>query len=176
MHGYQGARYKSFKHKIDAQQAFEAGPDGAFSGLSKPTVTVPDTVLNSVSVDAACSGNPGIVEYQGVYTDTQTVIFHRKIDGFGTNNLGEFLAIIHAIQWLDDQQLSLPIYTDSGTAMAWMRRRSVTTTLQKHPKTTPILNDVAIAIQWLHEFKGTYELNKWDTNAWGEIPADFGRK
>ena len=174
VHGFAGARFKSYKQKEDAEHAYRIGPDSTPIDACK--TIVPDHVLHSISVDAACSGNPGLVEYQGVYTDTQTVIFHRKIDGFGTNNLGEFLAIIHAIQWLDQQGESMPIYTDSGTAMAWIRRKYVNTSLQKGSKTAPILNDVTDAIEWLRGYNGTYNLQKWDTKSWGEIRADFGRK
>ena len=174
VHGFQGAKYQSFKTESAAKEAYENGPQHA---VTEPSLTkVPEHVLNSISVDAACSGNPGIVEYRGVYTDTQTEVFHKKIDGLGTNNLGEFLAIIHALGWMQKHNIQLPIYTDSGTAMAWIKNKKAKTTLEKSKKTDPIFELLSRAEEWLHSNKVFVPLNKWQTSQWGEIPADFGRK
>ena len=173
VHGFQGAKYQSFKTEWAAEQAFKTGPD-SFQDLRAKAL--PDKVLNSISVDAACSGNPGVVEYRGVYTDTETPVFHKKIDGLGTNNLGEFLAIVHALAWMQKERVELPIYTDSGTAMAWIKNKKAKTTLEKTSQTEPIFALIKRAETWLAENEITVAINKWITSDWGEIPADFGRK
>ena len=45
------------------------------------------------AVDAACSGNPGPMEYRGIDLATGAEIFHFG-PVHGTNNIGEFLAIV----------------------------------------------------------------------------------
>ena len=54
-------------------------------------------IKESIAVDAACSGNPGNMEYRGVYTKTKEQIFHQGPFPQGTNNIGEFLALVHGL-------------------------------------------------------------------------------
>ena len=112
----------------------------------------------------------------GAYTDTQTEVFHKKIDGLGTNNLGEFLAIVHALAWMQKHQIELPIYTDSGTALAWLKNKKVKTTLERSKKTDPIFELLSRAEECVSNNKIVVPIKKWVTADWGEIPADFGRK
>ncbi len=173
VHGIAGAKYKSFKTQAAAKEAYKQGPDH----VSEPVVKdLSDYVLNSICVDAACSGNPGVVEYRGVYTDTKTEVFHQKIDGLGTNNLGEFLAIVHALAWMQKHHINLPIYSDSGTALAWIKNKKAKTTLEQSHQTAPIFTLLQRAEHWLSNNKIDVPLHKWITADWGEIPADFGRK
>ncbi len=171
--GFTGAKYQSFKTKYAAEEAFNCGP-GTFQDIRSKVL--PNIIKNSICVDAACSGNPGTVEYRGVYTETGTEIFHKKIDGLGTNNLGEFLAIVHALAWQHQERVNLPIYTDSGTAMAWLKNKKIKSTLVNDASTAPIFELIDRAHQWLTEQPVDRDILKWITSDWGEIPADFGRK
>jgi len=173
VHGVKGAKYQSFKTQWAAEEAFKVGPD-SFQDLR--AAVLPDIIENSISVDAACSGNPGVVEYQGVYTASKTPVFHKKIDGLGTNNIGEFLAIVHALAWQQKEGVSIPIYSDSDVAIGWVKRKKCKTTLPQIKETSPIYELVDRAESWLNDNSTKYELIKWLTKDWGEIPADFGRK
>ena len=173
VHGHAGATYQSFKTQWAAEEAFRVGP-GAFQDLRAKVL--PDQIANSISVDAACSGNPGIVEYQGVYTDTKTEVFHKKVDGLGTNNCGEFLAIVHALAWQKEHQYSIPIYSDSDVAIGWVKKKKCKTTLERTRDTAPIFKLIDRAEQWLNTNTVSCDIIKWLTKDWGEIPADFGRK
>ena len=173
VHGHPGAKYQSFKTKWAADEAFRVGPD-SFQDLRAKVL--PKQVENSLSVDAACSGNPGIVEYQGVYTDTNSQVFHKKIDGIGTNNCGEFLAIVHALAWQKEQNCNIPIYSDSDVAIGWVKQKKCKTTLERTADTAPIFHLIERAEAWLNENPIRCDLLKWLTKDWGEIPADFGRK
>lgn len=143
-----------------------------------------DTVLplpmevkaEALAVDAACSGNPGMMEYRGVYLATGKEVFHYG-PVFGTNNIGEFLAIVHALALLKQKGMTdVPVYSDSISGMAWVRNRRCKTTLPRTDKTAALLNVVARAENWLRSNNPTNPVIKWDTQHWGEIPADFGRK
>ena len=171
--GFKGAKYQSFKTQWAAEEAFKVGPN-SFQDIR--SAVLPDIIENSISVDAACSGNPGVVEYQGVYTASKTPVFHKKIDGLGTNNLGEFLAIVHALAWQQKEGVSIPIYSDSDVAIGWVKRKKCKTTLPESKDTKPIYGLIDRAETWLNDHNPTYELLKWLTKDWGEIPADFGRK
>ena len=183
--GYQGALYKSFPSQKEAEQALAKGPAPYLSGnksgagrggKKKGTTPRSQIIWRSLSVDAACSGNPGPMEYQGVDTRSKDRIFHQAFE-LGTNNIGEFLAIIHGLALLQKQGLhQLPIYTDSATAMAWVRNKKVKTKLVRDQRTETLYQLIERGEAWL---KGnTYQnpIIKWDTDSWGEIPADFGRK
>ncbi len=132
-------------------------------------------VWDSISVDAACAGNPGVMEYQGVDTKTKSQYFHKKFS-LGTNNIGEFLALVHALALFKQSGKTMPIYTDSRTAMAWVRNRKVKTNLVRNAKTVLIHDLILRAENWLKDNTYPNKILKWDTDNWGEIPADFGRK
>ena len=130
---------------------------------------------DTISVDASYSSKTGVMEYRGVWTDTGEVYFH-KIFTVGTNNLGEFLAVVHAISKMKKDCINKDIYTDSKTAMAWVRNKKVNTNLPFNSDTKELWNIVNRAEEWLKNNKYENEVLKWKTKEWGEVVADFGRK
>lgn len=131
---------------------------------------------NAIAVDAACSGNPGKMEYRGVYMRTGKEIFHFG-PVYGTNNIGEFLAIVHGLALLKQQGLcDMPIYSDSVNAQLWVKRRKCKTTLTRNSKTEELYQLIERAEAWLNNNTYSNPIIKWPTELWGEIPADFGRK
>ncbi|MGJ7922398.1 ribonuclease H1 domain-containing protein [Neobacillus sp. LXY-4] len=182
--GFQGASFKSFPTLDEAKKAFEGGKSSGYSAAPKGASTAKkgtrstETVVineNSISVDAACSGNPGMMEYQGVSTKTGEVLFHFG-PILGTNNIGEFLAIVHALSLLKKQGLNTDIYSDSVTALSWVRNKKANTSLVRNAKTEQVWNMIERAEKWLRENQYSNKIMKWDTNKLGEIKADFGRK
>lgn len=178
--GFDGARYKSFPTKSEAEAAFKQS-SGSFVGKKTATKSttksaVGNPLLESLSVDAACSGNPGKLEYQGVHTRTKELLFHMGPFPLGTVNIGEFLAIVHGLALLKKHNSPVPMYTDSKTAMAWVRNKKIKTTLERTAKTEELFKLVDRAIIWLESNTYTTKIIKWETKSWGEIPADFGRK
>ena len=142
-----------------------------------------DTVLplpmeveaNAIAVDAACSGNPGPMEYRGVDLRTGQQVFHFGPIS-GTNNIGEFLAIVHALALLKKVNSTATIYSDSISGMAWVRNRKAKTTLPLTPENAKLHQIIQRAENWLRNNTYTNKIIKWNTEQWGEIPADFGRK
>jgi ribonuclease HI len=183
--GYQGALFKSFPTTTEAEEALRKGPKAYLSGggatkgkggKAKGGTPRSQIIWQSLSVDAACSGNPGPMEYQGVDTRSKDQIFHQAFP-LGTNNIGEFLGIVHGLALLQKQKLSkLPIYTDSATAMAWVRNKKVKTKLVHNAKTEALHTLIERGENWLKANSYANPILKWDTVSWGEIPADFGRK
>lgn len=186
--GYKGAKYKSFPDRAQAEAAFRGSAESYLKKAISPTgkkpagrsrgkvPTTPTILSRSISVDAACSGNPGRMEYQGVTTSGKQRLFHRAFP-LGTNNIGEFLALVHALAFLQKQnQPELPVYTDSKIAMGWVRKGKCKTTLPRNPKTEELYDLIDRAEGWLKVNPITNPIYKWQTETWGEIPADFGRK
>lgn len=140
-------------------------------------------IINSWAVDAACSGNPGPMEYQGVDLETGRQLFHFGPcypDGstiYGTNNIGEFLAIVHALALLDKQGITdKTIYSDSYNAILWVKRKHCKTNLERSERTEPLFAIIARAEKWLRTHAVKTPIIQWQTRQWGDIPADFGRK
>ncbi len=181
INGYPGARYRSYSTRAAAEEAYVAGPDAdppKKAKAPKPTADPNDPAIiwKSISVDAACSGNPGPMEYQGVDTATGDRIFHQQFP-LGTNNIGEFLAIVHALALLQRQgQPDLPIYTDSRIALGWVKRKAAKTKLVRNARTAKLYQLIDRAETWLKNNTYSNPILKWNTETWGEIPADFGRK
>lgn len=180
------AKYKGFATLAEAEQAFAANPEDYISrnltakrssseaiqqqsGLTSP-------ILPALAVDAACSGNPGLMEFRGVIADTRTQVFHRGPYVGGTNNIGEFLAIVLGLAYLKKEKLDWSLYSDSKTAIAWVRQKQCKTKIEWNAQNQDLLLAVRAAEKWLNENTWTTPIYKWDTEHWGEIPADFGRK
>lgn len=181
--GVEGAKYKSFLSETAARQAFQAGSDAYLKPKEKlATGLLPirpggvPPVQNALAVDAACSGNPGKMEYRGVYVATGTQLFHFEAE-LGTNNIGEFLAIVHALAYCKKERMpDLIIYSDSVQAQKWVAAKECRTKLPLNNKTAELFEIIRRAEAWLANNTYHNPILKWDTTNWGEIPADFGRK
>ena len=179
--GVKQALYKAFGSLAEAEHAYASSPGqyigrGAKAENKKSAATPPASIIqNALAVDAACSGNPGMMEYRGVYIATGEQVFHFG-PMFGTNNIGEFLAIVHGLALLKQKGIDLPIYSDSYNALLWIKGKKCKTKLPRDSKSEELFKYVDRAEKWLKENSYTTMLIKWETDKWGEIPADFGRK
>jgi ribonuclease HI len=178
---FPNAMYKSFASLNEANEAFGSGPNTSrkkpIHKSEKESFNSKSYIPDSISVDAACSGNPGAMEYRGVWTSDKSEIFHFGPVKNGTNNIGEFLAIVHALALLKKQNDDkTPVYTDSKTAISWVKKKKAKTLLQQDKSNTILFDMIRRAEKWLHENEWNNPLLKWETSAWGESPADFGRK
>jgi ribonuclease HI len=181
--GFTGAVYKSFPSRELAEEAFD-GDSGDYLGHDydrtppdeKVLMAVGKPVADSIAVDAACSGNPGLLEYRGVITATGRELFREGPYEQGTVNIGEFLAIVHALAYLKDQSKTVPVYSDSATAIKWVNKKEVRTKLPRTSQNEIVFFLIERALKWLNENSYPNVILKWETKVWGEIPADFGRK
>ena len=182
--GFKGVKYKTFGSKKLAEKAFYEGPE-KYKGDYKKTKDLSDEQLAeigdpieiSLTVDAACNG-AGDFEYKGVWN------FNHDDDVFlvgpfkkGSNNIGEFLALVHALAYLnshkDPKMKEIPIYSDSKIAMGWVKYGQCRTKKSPGPD---VLQLIKRAEAWLNTNRFKNPILKWETKVWGEIPADFGRK
>lgn len=182
--GYEGAKYKSFASRQEAEQAFAASPyeyikravPGEHTSVRPADAPLPSAVIeNSLAVDAACSGNPGAMEYRGVHVGSRQQVFHFG-PMYGTNNIGEFLAIVHGLALLKQKGFDMPIYSDSRNAIAWVKQKKCKTKLPRNSRSEALFQLIERAEKWLRENSYRTPILKWETSEWGEVPADFGRK
>jgi ribonuclease HI len=189
--GFTGAKYKSFESRDEAETAYRNSPAKHINYAKKTPLSPSNTlstgtggkisraniIQDSICVDAACSGNPGLMEYRGVYTKTKDQIFHQGPFRQGTNNIGEFLALVHGLAFLKREgKDTMPIYSDSMTAIAWVRNKKAKTNLKETAVNKAIFDLIERAETWLKTNTYKNPIMKWETQDWGEIPADFGRK
>lgn len=185
--GVEAAKFKSFDTLKEANEAFlspwydyigknaekkTSAPKADYKLLPKEEQPIPE----SICVDAACSGNPGKMEYRGVDFKTGLEIFRQGPYKNGTNNIGEFLAIVHALALVKNYEKPIPIYSDSKIAIGWIAQKKCKTKLEENAKNTDLFGIVQRAEKWLNENSYKNPVLKWHTEKWGEIPADFGRK
>lgn len=181
---FEGAQYKSFPTFELAKAALKGnykdyiGSGKTFSSvLSESQLKkIGQPNYNSIAVDAASSGNPGIMEYRGVDTQSKKQLFHNGPYQQGTNNVGEFLALVHGLAFLKQNNSNRILYTDSRTAISWVKKKQCNTKLQRTEANAALFTLVDRAVVWLKNNTYTTVIVKWETKAWGEIPADFGRK
>ena len=185
--GFPGARYKGFPTRESAESAFkneldfgktavETFPETSQKNWQSLPESTPKPNTISIAVDAACSGNPGKMEYRGVFVDTGTEVFKSPVFEGGTNNIGEFLAIVHCLAWQQKNKLNYPIYSDSVNGQKWVSQGLCRTKLVENQKNKYLFEVIRRAEKWLHDNTFRVPIYKWRTEIWGEIPADFGRK
>jgi len=187
------AKYKSYETLAEAEKAYQGGAKSYWNqagskasgaskssfGSCKPAATdVPLSEIdyNSISVDVGTRGNPGPVEYKGVDTQSGDILFSHGPIAKGTNNLGEFLAIVHGLAYLKQKGSTQTIYSDSANALKWLKQKKVSSTLVRDASTEEIWTLVDRAEQWLRTNTYKNKVLKWETQSWGEIRADYGRK
>ena len=184
--GCKGAKFKGFPDRPSAEKAYKEGPEAYWGKDVAPVVDVSQAkehpLSPAIAVDAACAGNPGKMEYQGVFVDFGTQppmtanLFKSPVFPNGTNNIGEFLALVHALALQKKNGWHYPIYSDSVNAQLWIRQKKCKTKLQPNTKNGHLFELVARAEKWLNENAIEVPILKWKTEIWGEIPADYGRK
>ncbi len=180
--GHPSAKYKAFDTFPEAEFAskrnyFEFVKKGEANIPSAIRQSKDDIIADSIAVDAACSGNPGIMEYQCVETKSGKLIFHQGPFKNGTNNIGEFLGLVHALALLKKHNNThTAIYTDSVTALSWVKNKKVKTNLELNTDNAVLFDLIDRAESWLKSNTYQNKVLKWNTVSWGEIPADFGRK
>lgn len=191
--GFPGALFKSFGSAAAAAEAYRKGNseeekrelgnlllNASRNNIPKAGqpdyMSHPEIDLNGWAVDAACSGNPGKMEYRGVELMTGRELFRVGPFSHSTNNIGEFLAIVHAMAMMEKKGETHPIYSDSRTGMAWVRNKRVKTQLKRDHRTEESFKMMERALVWLNGHSFRPPVRKWETELWGEIPADFGRK
>lgn len=177
--GFTSPKYKSFGSRQMAEKAFSEDYEKYRGRFFKKIRDMSPEEMEmygepnelSISVDAACN-KEGDMEYRGVYTYSTDEIFKVGPYKNGSNNVGEFLAIVHALAWAKNENTNLPIYSDSKHAMKWVTQKKANSKVTD-PK---LLNLIQRAEYWLKNNTYNNEIIKWQTKFWGEIPADFGRK
>ncbi len=181
--GFEGAVFKSFDSKVLAEEAFKnpseqyVGKNKNVNALSKEALAfIGDPIEDAIAVDGAWNTTTGMVEYQGVYIKTGEVLFHVGPLEDGTNNIVEFLAIVHALALSKQWHWKVPIYSDSKIALGWVTEKKARTNHPPSDKNKKLFEMLARAEKWLQNNTYENELLKWETKAWGENPADFGRK
>lgn len=201
VNGFEGAKFKSFASGAEAELAYQQGwqrywgngkgqtsqrsgnnannnRKASSSGAGNATISVDDDEIDyhTISVDVGTAGNPGPIEYKGVDTATGEVLFSVGPIPNGTNNLGEYLAIVHALAYIAQNGDTRNIYSDSMTAMKWVKQKSPNTNLPRNAATSEIWSLVDRATNWLQNNSYSTKIMKWQTDRWGEIKADYGRK
>ncbi|MEO7174548.1 MAG: ribonuclease H family protein [Saprospiraceae bacterium] len=179
--GFQGAAFKSFPSRAEAEVAFRQGPPARnYTPIEKsaPKASIGKGYIeDSLAVDAACSGNPGRMEFRGVHVGSGKELFKFGPYEEGTNNVGEFLGILTGLKYLKESGLdSMPIYTDSRTAMVWVKNKKHNSKLVKSARNAKLFEMMERGMQWYLANQTKNPILKWETKVWGEIPADFGRK
>ena len=184
--GYPGAIYKAYSSQEEAVAAYRGDPAEQLDIIRQISQhrnniinyeAFPEIRLDAIAVDGACSGNPGLMEYRGVKVRTGEEIFRVGPLQDGTNNVAEYLALVHALALLHKAGDKLtPIYSDSRNAQMWIRNRAHRSTLTHTKNNAKIFELLARADHWLQTHTTYNPIIKWETEKWGEIPADFGRK
>jgi len=177
--GFEGAKYKSFETKTEAEKAYADGYKNYYKtsrDVARNVSTNGTPILNSLSVDAACNMVTGQMEYQGVHTGTKELWFKQGPFPKASNNIGEFLALVHGLALLKQKNINIPIYSDSITGIAWVRQKKHKSIVLPTEENEVIFDLLVRAEFWLQNNTFQTPIIKWNTKQWGDIPADFGRK
>jgi ribonuclease HI len=178
VNAFPGAQYKSFETLSEAQAAYKSAPQFTRKPATpkQARIAAGAFIKQSIAVDAAWNTATLDMEYRGVQVWNGEEIFKQGPYKHGTNNVGEFLAIVHGLALLKQHNSDLPLYSDSRTAISWVKKKKANTKLESTNHNKQIFDAVKRAEAWLERNTWTTKILKWETEAWGENPADFGRK
>lgn len=173
--------YRKFSYAEDRNELFRliSSPVRENTEKTEPNMNFksnPEIDQDAWAVDASCLGNPGKMEYRGIDLSTGKILFQTGPFEDATNNVGEYLALVHAMALMAKKGEYHTIYSDSRTAMSWVRNKKVKTQLQKTDRNAKVFELLARASVWVNTHQFPAKILKWQTERWGEIPADFGRK
>ena len=181
--GFAKPLFKSFDSKPAALNAYKDKPHAHIGQGAKPAAKqsklaglVGNPIQDSLVVDAAWNTATGDMEYQGIYLASKQKLFLKGPYADGTNNIGEFLAIVHALALLQQKGNIIPVYSDSRTAISWVKKKRANTKLEETPRNAELFELLDRAETWLQTHTFANPVLKWETTVWGENPADFGRK
>lgn len=136
----------------------------ASESLKRPT--------SGIAVDASHLTSQNRTDYQGVNIATGEVLFEHSLGANKTINQGEFLAIVHAAQYIIENDFKPRIiYSDSVTAISWFKNKATSS-----GKDNPALKKSEVFLKALDFDIKTIDVRYWSNKQWGETPADFGRK
>lgn len=187
VNGFPGAQYKSFGTRAEAEAALGQGrtaPKHLAAYAAKPNerwkqlqlLGVAPPIVPSYCADAACKGNPGVLEYRAVKTRSGEIVLERGPFPEGTNNIGEFLGIVETLMLLHKRKDASPVYSDSRNAIAWVAAMECKTQLVQSARNAELFERIGQAERWLRSHTYPNKILKWRTEEWGEIAADYGRK
>jgi ribonuclease HI len=137
----------------------------------------PSAPTSGLCVDAAWNAKKQLMEYRGLLLDDGSEAFRVDPISTGSNNIGEFLAIVHGLRLLKRKGTACPVYSDSQTAISWLKNLRINSKSARSQKISPqVYQRITRAVLWLTRQTDLNPVLKWNTEAWGEIPADYGRK
>ncbi len=147
--GVKGSKYKAFPTLQEAETAFQIGRVPYYQSEKKWNVQELPFVKKSIAVDAACSSATGIMEYQGIDLVSGQVIF-RVSQPNGTNNIGEFLAIVHGLSWLQkEKKTDYVLYSDSKIAINRVKNGKCNTNFAPTAENLQLFDLIRRAEDWL---------------------------
>jgi len=178
-----GAQFMGFYTRDEAELAYSRTYEEYKGNKGKKDILTEEVIAKhgkpigeAIAVDAAFNGKTKMMEYKGVFVETSTQLFHFGPIKGGSNNIGEFLALVHALAYQKKNKIAYPVYSDSKTAIAWVRSNKCKSTVDLNSN-KKLINIIQRAEKWLRENDySDIKILKWKTEVWGEIPADFGRK
>lgn len=160
--GFQNAKFKSFNSLLEAE-----------TYINDVEELQHELPIHGLAVDASLlKGSKG--EFQIVDLSTGKLIYSSPVYVDTTVNVMEFLAIIKAIE-ISRTQIEFTkcdIYSDSATAITWVKNKHINSKLELTEELKLLVDNALIVLNQNCENK----IIKWDTNSFGEIPADFSRK
>ena len=128
-------------------------------------------LTEGIAVDAAHSMKNRKTEFQGVDLKTGKPLFYEDL-GNQTINIGEFLAIVEGCKYIIEHDFEPKrIFSDSTTAITWFKNKKTAS-----GKRNKLLMKAEIYLRSMAYWVDEIEVIKWDNEAWGETPADFGNK
>jgi ribonuclease HI len=77
---------------------------------------------------------------------------------------------------LKKNNIPIPVYSDSRNAINWVKNKKHKSLLVRAQKNEELFELLDKAELWLQTNTYPNKILKWETKAWGENPADFGRK
>lgn len=184
--GFRNAEYKGFANKESAELEFQLGSPSGRSKINEVKVSEKPEGASSktkapdyecLTVDGSYLGSKNMMQYRCVWNASGEEVFGTKPILGGNQNIAEFLALVGAMKYrVVTKQYDLHIYSDSKTALSWVRNKKIKSTYDLGQLDEIVQNRIYGALEFISKSGVAKNLFKWESALWGEIPADYGRK
>lgn len=113
------------------------------------------------------------MEYKAFNEETQKWIFQKKYTGYCTQNISDFISIVHALHYCNENSLDSPIYNNNKIAINWANNKKTNTQLFKNNENKEIFQLYENALVWLKQNECSNQILFWNKKEMGNIEKPF---
>lgn len=129
--------------------------------------------MDKIIVHSTANTKTKRMAYKGFNESTNKWIFKVKYKGYCTQNVADFMAIVHALHYCKINNIDLPIYNDNLVAIKWVKDKKVNSLLIKTKENHELFQSFENALVILKQNDFLNPILFWKKKELGNIKNPF---